>query len=115
MERVGRLIARLKSKSALGPGELVAAAWPAAVGKRLAVRTRVTAFHQGTVTVEVEDELWQRNLAGLKGQILSNLSRLTGLDLAQDIRFTLAVPKRPPMREERPQILAGQLRRKAQA
>lgn len=115
MERAGRLIAKLKSKSALGPAEIVIAAWPAAVGKRLAGRTRATAFLRGTVTVEVEDELWQRNLAGLKGQILANLCRLTGLDLAQDIRFTLAVPKRPPIREEQPRTVAGQLRKKARA
>lgn len=115
MERVGRLIARLKSKSALQPDELVAAAWPAAVGKRLAARTRVAGFRDGTVTVEVEDELWQRNLAGLKGQILANMSRLTGLDLARDIRFTLAVPKRPPIREEQLPAWSAQTRKKARA
>lgn len=115
MERVGRLIARLKSKSALQPDELVVAAWPAAVGKRLATRTRVAGFRDGTVTVEVEDELWQRNLAGLKGQILANMSRLTGLDLARDIRFTLAVPKRPPIREEQLPAWSAQTRKKARA
>jgi len=81
----------------------------------LSARTRVAGFHNGTVTVEVEDDLWLRNLNGLKGQILANLGSVTGMDLARDIRFTLGVPKRPPMREEQTPGLAGQLRKKARA
>jgi len=105
----------LKSKSALRPDEIVASAWPAAVGKRLAQRTRVALVHDGTITVEVEDELWRRNLAGLKGQILANMAKIIGLELAREIRFTLAVPKRPPMREEQLPAPVMERRRKAGA
>jgi hypothetical protein len=65
--------------------------------------------------VEVEDELWRRNLGGLKGQILANLCRLTGLEQVREIRFTLAVPKRPPVREDLPQAAIEQPRRKIRA
>jgi predicted nucleic acid-binding Zn ribbon protein len=115
MERAGRLIARMTSKSALSPAEIAAAAWPAAVGKRLAERTKVVRFDSGRVTVEVEDELWRKNLMGLKGQILGNLRKLTGLDLVDEIHFQVAVPRRPPMREDQLPAAKPQIWRKARA
>jgi len=89
----------MKAKSALTPAEIAAAAWPAAVGKRLAGRTTVAGFDRGRVRVEVEDELWRKNLLGLKGQILANLRRLIGVDMVDEIVFELSVPRRPPARE----------------
>lgn len=105
----------MKSKSALSPGEIAAAAWPVAVGKRLAERTKVVRFDSGKVTVEVEDELWRKNLMGLKGQILGNLRKLTGLDLVEEIHFQLAVPRRPPVRQEQSPAARPGIWRKARA
>jgi hypothetical protein len=115
MERAGRLIAQLKSKSALTPGELALAAWPPAVGKRLAQKAKAVSFDRGSITVEVEDELWRRNLAPLRGQILANLRKLTGLDLVEKIEFRLAVPRRPPVSERLPAASQQEIRRKRRA
>lgn len=115
MERAGRLIAQLKSKSALSPREIALAAWPPAVGKRLAQKTKAVSFDSGSITVEVEDEIWQRNLVPLRSQILANLRKLTGLDLVEKIEFRLAVPRRPPVRAQQPAASQQEIRRKRQA
>lgn len=99
MERAGRLIAQLKSKAALTPGELALAAWPPAVGKRIAQKAKAVSYACGSITIEVEDELWRRNLIPLRGQILANMRKLTGVDVVEKIEFRLAVPRRPPVRE----------------
>ncbi|MBA3973054.1 MAG: hypothetical protein C0504_02410 [Candidatus Solibacter sp.] len=115
MERAGRLIAQLKSKSALTPGEIALAAWPPAVGKRLAEKAKAVSFGSGSITVEVEDEIWRRNLAPLRGQILANLRKLTGLDLVERIEFRLAVPRRPPVSERLPAASPQEIWRKRRA
>jgi hypothetical protein len=115
MERAGRLIAQLKSKSALSEGELALAAWPPAVGKRLAGKAKAVSYDSGSITVEVEDEIWRRNLAPLKNQILANLRKLTGVDLVSRIEFRLAVPRRPPVREDTAAEPIGEIRRKRRA
>lgn len=115
MERAGRLIAQLKSKSALSPGEIALAAWAPAVGKRLAQKAKAVGFDSGAIRVEVEDELWRRNLLPLRGQILSNLRKLTGLDLVMEIDFRLAVPRRPPAIERLPAAPQQEIRRKRRA
>lgn len=115
MERAGRLIAQLKSKAALSPGEIAMAAWPAAVGKRLAQKAKAVGFDSGSITIEVEDELWRRNLLPLRGQILANLRKLTALDLVERIEFRLAVPRRPPVSEQMPAASQHEIRRKKRA
>ena len=97
MERAARSIAKLKSKH-LPLSDLACAAWPQAVGARLARHTRAVEMIRGTVVVEVEDQLWQKNLFGLRHQILANLSRLIG-PVATDIEFRIGIPRRPPQRE----------------
>jgi hypothetical protein len=100
MERAGRLIAKLKSATAnLGPEQLAASAWPAAVGKRLAKRTFVLGLVRDRLVVQVEDIVWQKNLAGLRNQILRNLADLLGPAAPADIEFRIGVPRRPPQRE----------------
>lgn len=115
MERAGRLIAQLKSKSALSPGEIALAAWPPAVGKRLAQKAKAVGFDSGSIMIEVEDELWRGNLIPLRGQILANLRKLTGLDLVDRIEFRLAVPRRPPVREQLPAASHQEIRRNRRA
>lgn len=76
------------------------AAWPAAIGKRLAGRARVLRLHERRLTVAVEDILWQRNLQGLSGHILSNLRDLLGAEAPESIEFVIGPPRRLPQRQE---------------
>lgn len=100
MERAGRLIAKLKTAHQhFTLEELICAAWPAAVGRRLAASTRATAVRRTTLVVEVEDELWRRNLTALHGQILRNLTDLLDAAAPREIEFRLGVPRRQPQRE----------------
>ncbi|MBI4892820.1 MAG: DUF721 domain-containing protein [Acidobacteria bacterium] len=99
MERAARLFSKFPSaRGVLTPEQLVMAAWPAAVGARLAARTRAVMVHKGRLLVEVEDELWRRNLAGLRNQILSNLAELLESATPEDIEFRVGIPRRPPQR-----------------
>jgi len=103
MERAGRLIARLKLPGgSVSPQELATAAWPEAVGKRLALRTRAVGVVRSRLVVEVEDAIWQRQLFTLRGQILKRLEQVLGQPLITEIEFRVAVPRRLPQREERP-------------
>ncbi len=97
MERAARSLAKLKSKH-LPLSDLACAAWDQAVGPRLARHTRAVEMVRGTVIVEVEDRLWQKNLFGLRHQILVNLNRLIG-PVATDVEFRIGIPRRPPQRE----------------
>lgn len=79
MERAGRLIGKLKiAKTVLDPEQLVRTAWPVAVGKRIAARTRVARLEGAALVVECEDLLWQRNVAIMQAHILKNLHDLLG-------------------------------------
>ena len=101
MERAGRLIPKLQTaRRHFSPGELVLAAWPAAVGRRLAARTRAIALRNGRLFVDVEDELWRRNLTALRLQILRNFSELLESAAPTEIEFRIGIPRRPPQREE---------------
>ncbi len=102
MERAGRLIARLKLPAgSISPEEVARRAWPAAVGKRIAARTRPAWLTGSRLVVEVEDAVWQRQLAVLKRQILAKLDEVIGSSLVGEIEFRVAVPRRPPQREEK--------------
>lgn len=101
MERAGRIIARIRTaQKHFTQEELTLAAWPAAIGKRLAGRTRAVAVQGNNLVVLVEDEQWKRNLYGLRQQILRNLSDLLESAAPQGIEFRIGVARRPPQREE---------------
>jgi hypothetical protein len=101
MERAGRILSRLRSASGtLTATQLAVSAWPAAVGYRLAARTRVTFFEKGRMIVEAEDALWQKNLAALSPQILANLQKLLLESAPASIEFRVGARRRPPRREE---------------
>lgn len=107
MERAGRLIPKLQSaRRHFSPDELVLAAWPAAVGRRLAARTRAVALHDGRLLVDVEDDLWRRNLTTLRLQILRNFSDLIDSAAPTEIEFRIGIPRRPPAREQSSPVFA---------
>lgn len=98
MEHAGRLIPKLKGKSALTPAELCMAAWPAVIGKRMAHRTRAIALVDDRLIVEVEDALLQRNLEALREPIMANFTKTLGGRAPSAVEFRVGVPRRPPAR-----------------
>jgi predicted nucleic acid-binding Zn ribbon protein len=96
MERAGRAIANLKLSGKVAPQDLAVAAWPAAVGPRLAARAIAVGLVRSTLIVEVEDAVWQKQLFQLRTQILRKLRAVVGEELIQDVEFRIGVKRRPP-------------------
>jgi predicted nucleic acid-binding Zn ribbon protein len=100
MERAGRLIGKLKLE--VDDPELRArAAWKVAAGKKIAEHTRAVALVRGSLRVEVEDQIWQRQLKTLSGFLLRNLEKALGEALVTDIDFRPMPKRREPQRAER--------------
>jgi hypothetical protein len=108
MERAAHLIQKNKlSKKVFSEEDLTRAVWPAAVGKAIAAHTSRLTLVRGTLVVEVEDAIWQRQLFTLRGQILSRLQRVTGsTTLVEDLEFRIALKRRQPQRAETRQSVA---------
>ena len=103
MERAGRLIGKLsRASQVMTNEELARAAWPQAVGKKIASHTEATALVRKTLVVEVQDMVWQRQLYTLRDQILENLSALVGSGLIDDLALRPMTPKRMPQRADTP-------------
>jgi predicted nucleic acid-binding Zn ribbon protein len=98
MERAGQALAKLKFSDAISRDQLAFAAWPAAVGKRIAVHAHPKALVRGSLVVEAEDGIWQKQLFHLRFDILAKLTEVLGSGVVTDIEFRVAkgVPRRPP-------------------
>jgi predicted nucleic acid-binding Zn ribbon protein len=96
MERAGKALAKLKLSDAISPDQLAFAAWPAAVGKRIAVHAAPKALVRGTLVVETEDSVWQKQLFHLRFDILAKLTEVLGNSIITDLEFRIATPRRPP-------------------
>jgi predicted nucleic acid-binding Zn ribbon protein len=102
MERAGKLIRGLKSPGGCVSDEaLVRAAWPQAVGPKIAAHTRPVALVSSRLIVEVEDAIWQRQLEAVCGQILPRLGKLAGRESVAAIEFRIGIPRRAPQRAEK--------------
>ena len=102
MERAALLVHKNKlSKKVFSGEDLVRAVWPAAVGKAIAKHTSRITLVRGTLVVEVEDAIWQKQLFTLRRQILDRLQRGTGsATLVEELEFRIAVARRQPQRAE---------------
>jgi predicted nucleic acid-binding Zn ribbon protein len=98
MERAGKALAKLKLSDAISPDQLAFAAWPAAVGKRIAVHACPKALVRGSLVVEAEDAIWQKQLFHLRFDILAKLTEVLGSGIVSDLEFRIArvTPRRPP-------------------
>ena len=97
MERAGRIMTGLKSTaSCVSPETLGCKAWAAAVGKRIGRHTKAVKLERTTLIVEVEDVIWQRQLATLKRQILRKIDELIGHSIVNDLEFRIMTPRRMP-------------------
>lgn len=101
MERVGRALAKLKLKAqGVTDEQLARAAWGPAVGKTVANRTKAVSLVRTRLVVEVEDQIWQRNLFGLRGQIVRRLEDVLGRSIVQELEFRIVIPRREAARAE---------------
>jgi hypothetical protein len=99
MERAGRLIGKLKLNS--DPELRACAAWKVAAGRKIAEHTRASRLVRGSLVVEVEDQIWQRQLNTLSGFLLRNLEAALGEILVTDIDFRPMPRRREPQRAQR--------------
>ena len=94
MERASKLIRGLGlHASSMTPEELACAAWPQAVGKKVAGHTRAAKLVRTRLVVEVEDKTWQYQLLTLSRDILKVLEKNLGPGLVDDLEFRV-VPRR---------------------
>jgi hypothetical protein len=101
MERAGRLFGKLKLSSGVADPEIRArAAWAVAAGKKVARHTRATALVRDSLIVEVEDYIWQQQLATLEGYLISNLADVLGEKLVKRIDFRPMPRRIMPQRAE---------------
>lgn len=101
MERAGRLLGKLKLSPALADPETRArAAWSIAAGSKIAGHTRATALVRGSLIVEVEDQVWQRQLATLRHFLIRNLTDALGEPLVTALDFRPMPRRRSPQRAE---------------
>ena len=87
MERAAKSLARLRLSDAISTEDLARAAWPAAVGKRIASKATAKSLVRNSLIVEVEDAIWRKNLFQLRFQILAKLSEILGSGVVQEIEF----------------------------
>lgn len=102
MERASKLIQRLRLPGdAISAEELARAAWPQAVGKKIAGHTCPARMVRERLIVEVEDPIWQRQLFALTAHILRNLEKSVGPGVVGDLEFRIVPRRREPQRAER--------------
>ena len=106
MQRAGSLIGKLKlSPEMADPESRARAAWALAAGKKIAAHTLASALVRGTLVVEVEDFVWQKQLNTLRHFLLRNLKEVLGPDVVKEIDFR-PMPKRiKPQARNRPGVL----------
>jgi len=98
MERAGDILRKLKAGASIAPEEVARAAWPRAVGKRLAERTRPVGYENGRLIVEVEDPVWLQHLSTMASHILPRLQEIAGRENVRAIEFRPGIPRREPHR-----------------
>jgi len=103
MERAGKALAKLKLSAAITTDQLAFAAWPAAVGKRIAAHACPKALVRGCLLLETDDAIWQKQLFHLRFDILAKLTEVLGGGIVTDLEFRVAktAPRRPPQQAQR--------------
>jgi hypothetical protein len=101
MERASKLIRGLGLPSeTISVEELACAAWAQAVGRKIAGHTRAARMVRTRLIVEVEDNVWQRQLFSLSRHILGNLEKHLGPGAVDDLEFRIVPRRREPQRAE---------------
>ena len=99
MEPASKLIRGLRLPGeTISPEEIACAAWPKVVGGRIASHTRAARMVRTRLIVEVEDQVWQRQLFALTPFVLRNLEKHLGRGLVEDLEFRVVPRRREPQR-----------------
>ena len=103
MDPASRILAKWASPSETGQElvsheRLVLGAWKKAVGQRLADRARAIKLVRDRLVVGVDDEVWQKNLWGLRFQIMKNLELAIGPGIVASVEFRVLPRKIEPQR-----------------
>jgi predicted nucleic acid-binding Zn ribbon protein len=104
MDRAGKLLRGLKiGGDSVSAEDLARAAWPQAVGPRIARHTRAVALRETAgqgqrLIVEVEDAVWKSQLEAMSAQILPRLREIAGRENVRSVEFRLGLPRRLPQR-----------------
>jgi hypothetical protein len=99
MERVSKVMGKLKfPDDTVSPEHLACAAWPSAVGKRIAVHARAVRLVRAHLVVEVGDAVWQHQLFALRHQIQRKLDQELGTGIVEEIEFRVVPARRGPDR-----------------
>lgn len=94
MIRASKLIRKLGLPGdSVSDEQLACAAWPQAVGKKIAAHTRAAKMVRTRLVVEVEDNVWQRQLFTLTPHILGALVNCLGSGVVEELEFKV-VPRR---------------------
>jgi len=102
MDQASRIIAQWAGVSdVIGHERIACGTWKKAVGKKIALRTRALKLVRTTLIVEVDDEIWRKNLWSLRYQILHNLEKALGPEIVTAIELRVMPPRFGPQREER--------------
>ncbi len=96
MERAAKSLAKLKLGDAVSAQELACAAWPVAVGERIARHAVAKLLVRERLVVEVDDAVWQKQLFHLRHPILKKIRETLGNGVVNDVEFRIAVTRRPP-------------------
>jgi acyl-CoA hydrolase len=101
MERASKLLGHLGMPGdTISHEEIACAAWPKAVGKKVAAHTRATRMVRSSLIVEVEDRVWQQQLFTLRHQINRALDERIGPGIVCEIEFRIVALRRGPQRAE---------------
>jgi hypothetical protein len=99
MESASRYFGKIDSaERPLSAEQLACSAWPSAVGKKIAARTRAAKLVRDSLVIEVEDQIWQRNLFVLSRQILGNLEKKIGKGIVEHLEFRIVPHRIQPRR-----------------
>ncbi len=101
MMRAATVLSKMKlAKAGVSSERLAVPSWAQTVGKTIARHTRAVGIFEGTLVVDVEDAVWEKNLRLLQPQIMEKLTATLGPGKVRNIRFKVAIPKRSPQRED---------------
>jgi predicted nucleic acid-binding Zn ribbon protein len=116
MERAARLFQNKSvNREIVSDEDVFRAAWPLAVGKAIARHTSRLKLVRGTLVVEVEDAIWQRQLHTLSSQILGRLRKVTGNAVLTDLEFRIGIPRRAVQRAESTELFGAKSASQANA
>jgi hypothetical protein len=100
MDQASRIIGRIAG-DVITPERIACGAWKRAVGKRIAAHTRAAKLVRTTLVVEVEDDIWRKNLWSLRFQILRNLEKAIGPEMVSDLELRVMPLRMEPQRADR--------------